>query len=90
MQGASNAAAQRNSFRPPLPAQVVKSAAHFTEAARDEVTLLTQIRDGDPGDSKCCVRLFDHFEHCGPNGTHVCMVFEVMGNDLLTLIRWGW
>jgi hypothetical protein len=27
----------------------------------------------DPG----VVRLFDYFEHTGPNGKHVCMVFEV-------------
>lgn len=43
---------------------------------------------GDPGDAKNCVRLLDSFEHPGPHGTHVCEVFGVMGDDLLTLIRW--
>ncbi len=57
--------------------QVQKSAKHYTEAAQDEVTLLTQIRDGDPRDAKHCVRLLDSFEHSGPNGRHMCMVFEV-------------
>ena len=30
---------------------------------------------------------FDSFEHKGPNGVHVCMVFEVLGEDLLGLIK---
>ena len=29
--------------------KVVKSAAHYTEAARDEITLLSQIAERDPG-----------------------------------------
>ena len=58
--------------------QVQKSASHYTEAARDEITLLTQIRDGDPSDSRHCVRLHDWFEHRGPHGLHICMVFEVV------------
>ncbi len=57
--------------------QVQKSAQHYTEAARDEVTLLTQIKDGDPENEKHCVRLYDWFEHSGANGRHICMVFEV-------------
>lgn len=57
--------------------QVQKSAKHYTEAAYDEITLLSQIRDGDPNDTRHCVRLIDSFEHTGPHGRHVCMVFEV-------------
>lgn len=68
--------------------QVVRSAQNYTEAARDEVMLLQQIRDNDPEDASHCVRLLDQFEHCGPHGRHVCEVFEPMGDDLLTLIRW--
>lgn len=67
--------------------QVVRSAQNYTEAARDEVTLLQQIRDNDPDNSSHCVRLLDQFEHAGPHGSHVCEVFEPMGDDLLTLIR---
>ena len=61
---------------PCLP-QVQKSAQHYTEAARDEITLLTQIKDGDPENEKHCVRLYDWFEHTGAHGRHICMVFEV-------------
>ncbi|KAL4447899.1 hypothetical protein ABPG75_005118 [Micractinium tetrahymenae] len=67
--------------------KVVKSAEAYAEAARDEVALLHAIREGDPADAKHCVRLLDQFEHAGPHGTHVCEVFGVMGDDLLTLIR---
>ena len=119
--------------------KVQKSAQHYTEAARDEITILEKIADvhavdrGDedrgrrqrphhrpgrssrsgtpapegeegengagasgaedssapglhPGSGKV-VRLVDSFEHRGPNGTHVCMAFEVLGDNLLALIK---
>ncbi|KAL9605216.1 MAG: hypothetical protein Q9179_001576 [Wetmoreana sp. 5 TL-2023] len=34
-----------------------------------------------PG-SKHIPKLFDHFQHTGPHGTHVCLVFQVMGRSL--------
>ncbi|BDA45693.1 probable SRSF protein kinase 2 [Coccomyxa sp. Obi] len=67
--------------------KVQKSAQHYTEAARDEITLLTQIKDGDAENAKHCVRLYDWFEHSGANGRHMCMVFEVLGDNLLSLIK---
>lgn len=33
------------------------------------------------------VQLCDYFEHYGPNGQHVCMVFETMGPNVLALIK---
>ncbi|KAK6942697.1 Protein kinase domain, partial [Dillenia turbinata] len=68
--------------------KVQKSAQHYTEAAMDEITILQQIAEGDPEDKKCVVKLFDHFKHSGPNGQHVCMVFEYLGDNLLTLIKY--
>ncbi|KAG2432364.1 hypothetical protein HYH02_012937 [Chlamydomonas schloesseri] len=67
--------------------KVQKSAQHYTEAARDEITLLTQLRDGDPNNEMKCVRLYDSFDHVGPHGRHVCLVFEVLGDNLLALIK---
>lgn len=67
--------------------KVVKSASHYTEAARDEVRLLSCAKERDPNDMQHCCRLLDHFEHSGPHGRHVCMVFEVLGDNLLSLIR---
>ncbi|XP_062117467.1 uncharacterized protein LOC133831246 [Humulus lupulus] len=69
--------------------KVQKSAAHYTEAAMDEISILKQIAEGDPEDKKCVVKLLDHFKHSGPNGQHVCMVFEYLGDNLLTLIKYS-
>ncbi|KAL9399020.1 hypothetical protein Peur_007981 [Populus x canadensis] len=69
--------------------KVQKSAQHYTEAAMDEITILQQIADGDPDDKKCVVKLLDHFKHSGPNGQHVCMVFEYLGDNLLTFIKYS-
>jgi len=33
------------------------------------------------------VLLLDHFFHHGPHGKHMCMVFEVMGQSLLSLVK---
>ncbi|TQE06068.1 hypothetical protein C1H46_008378 [Malus baccata] len=53
----------------------------------DEILISKQIAEGDPDDKKCVVKLLDHFKHSGPNGQHVCMVFEYLGDNLLTLIK---
>ena len=68
--------------------KIVKSAKHYTEAAADEIKLLLCARDGDPQDENRAktVMLLDDFKVTGPNGVHVCMVFEVLGNNLLKLI----
>eukprot|EP01062_Namystynia_karyoxenos_P077086 TRINITY_DN768_c1_g2_i1.p1 TRINITY_DN768_c1_g2~~TRINITY_DN768_c1_g2_i1.p1 ORF type:complete len:623 (+),score=249.38 TRINITY_DN768_c1_g2_i1:79-1869(+) len=67
--------------------KVQKSAEHYREAAFDEVKLLAQIMRGDPKGEKCCAAMTDHFEHRGPNGVHVCMVFRVLGENLLSIIK---
>lgn len=72
--------------------KVVRSAAHYTETALDEIKLLNRVVNANkdhPG-RKHVVSLLDHFTHKGPNGNHVCMVFEVLGENLLGLIkRWN-
>ncbi|GLJ05217.1 hypothetical protein SUGI_0013940 [Cryptomeria japonica] len=67
--------------------KVQKSAQHYTEAAIDEIKILQQIAENDGDDKKCVVKLLDHFKHTGPNGQHICMVFEFLGDNLLTLIK---
>ena len=69
--------------------KVVRSAAHYTDTAIDEIKLLQRINDANhdhPG-RKFVVSLLDQFEHKGPNGRHICMVFEVLGENLLGLIK---
>ncbi|KAH1090951.1 hypothetical protein J1N35_018208 [Gossypium stocksii] len=69
--------------------KIQKSAQHYTEAAMDEIKILKQIAEGDRDDKKCVVKLLDHFKHSGPNGQHMCMVFEYLGDNLLTLIKYS-
>jgi serine/threonine-protein kinase SRPK3 len=72
--------------------KVVRSATHYTETAVDEIKLLNKIVQANPNHPgrKHVVSLLDSFEHKGPNGTHMCMVFEVLGENLLGLIkRWN-
>ncbi|RWS31943.1 SRSF protein kinase 2-like protein, partial [Leptotrombidium deliense] len=68
--------------------KVVKSATHYTETALDEIKLLKCVRESDPCDpfGIKVVQLLDDFKISGVNGTHVCMVFEVLGHNLLKLI----
>lgn len=72
--------------------KVVRSAAHYTETALDEIKLLNKVVQANmdhPG-RQHVVSLLDSFNHRGPNGMHVCMVFEVLGENLLGLIkRWN-
>ncbi|XP_023652636.1 SRSF protein kinase 1a isoform X2 [Paramormyrops kingsleyae] len=68
--------------------KVVKSAEHYTETALDEIKLLRSVRNTDPDDPnrEKVVQLLDDFKISGSNGTHVCMVFEVLGHHLLKWI----
>uniref|UniRef100_A0A674MGY3 non-specific serine/threonine protein kinase n=1 Tax=Takifugu rubripes TaxID=31033 RepID=A0A674MGY3_TAKRU len=68
--------------------KVVKSAEHYTETALDEIKLLKSVRNTDPSDpnKEKVVQLLDDFKISGVNGTHVCMVFEVLGYHLLKWI----
>lgn len=69
--------------------KVVKSDGHYTETALDEIQLLQRLVTSDPNHPgrRHVVQLLDDFRHTGPNGSHVCMVFEVLGENLLGLIK---
>lgn len=69
--------------------KVVRSAKHYTETAIDEIKLLDKVTTSDmnhPGHQHV-IQLLDTFTHKGPNGVHVVMVFEVLGENMLGLIR---
>ncbi|KAI8921924.1 kinase-like domain-containing protein [Powellomyces hirtus] len=80
---------QDHKFNRPVALKIVKSAPHYTETALDEIKLLDKVvsANRDNPERRCVVELFDWFKHRGPHGTHVCMAFEVLGPNLLTLIR---
>ncbi|KAJ7054185.1 kinase-like protein [Mycena amicta] len=74
--------------------KVVKSAQRYTETAIDEIKLLQRLVTSSDSSSvnshsgkNHVISFLDHFRHKGPNGIHVCMVFEVLGESLLGLIK---
>lgn len=69
--------------------KVVKSAKHYTETAIDEIKLLERVAEADPKSlgARYVTAVVDHFMVNGSNGTHVCMTFEVLGENLLSLIK---
>jgi len=68
-----------------LAMKVCKSKRSVTEQAMDEIALFERLQEGTT--SPHVVQLRGHFWHSGPNGRHKCMVFEVMGENLLTLVK---
>jgi hypothetical protein len=78
--------------------KVQKSASHYRDAALDEIELLQCINEKMmssivisenfySNEGNHIVRLVDHFDHGGPHGKHVCMVFEMLGENLLKIIK---
>ncbi|KAG2236587.1 hypothetical protein INT48_000141, partial [Thamnidium elegans] len=69
--------------------KVVKSAKHYTETALDEIKLLKRVAEADPKSigAQYVTAVVDDFMITGPNGSHVCMTFEVLGENLLSLIK---
>lgn len=69
--------------------KIVKLGRNYTEAALDEISILRLLQEDDKGypvDDSPVVSLLDHFTIQGPNGTHIAMAFELMGENLLHLI----
>ncbi|EIM79136.1 uncharacterized protein STEHIDRAFT_23522, partial [Stereum hirsutum FP-91666 SS1] len=71
--------------------ETVKSAPRYTETVLDEIKLLQRLITSTtppthPGRSHV-ISFLDHFRHKGPNRTHVCMIFEVLSDNLLGLIK---
>jgi serine/threonine-protein kinase SRPK3 len=69
--------------------KVVRSATQYRETALDEIKLLERIANANPAHPgrQHIVSLLDHFEHRGPNGTHICLVFEALGESVLSTIK---
>lgn len=74
--------------------KIVKLGNNYSEAARDEIRILKVLQEQDDEDFGLCVgdlpsnvvRLLDDFRIAGQNGTHIAMVFELMGENMLHLI----
>lgn len=68
--------------------KVVKSACRYTETAKDEIKLLRKVSSANPSHPgrEFLVSFLDSFQQPGPEDPHVCIVFEPLGENLLTLI----
>jgi serine/threonine-protein kinase SRPK3 len=66
-----------------------KSDVQYTNAAMDEIKILSEIKEAalHSGQPQKVVFYLDHFFCIGPNGRHVCLVFEPLGKNLLDLIK---
>ncbi|GLJ54524.1 hypothetical protein SUGI_1171010 [Cryptomeria japonica] len=60
--------------------------SYYTKTALRETRTLKAIAQADPEDKECVVKLLDDFIHTGPNGKHFCLVLELLGDNLRTLL----
>ncbi|CEG83282.1 Putative CMGC/SRPK protein kinase [Rhizopus microsporus] len=69
--------------------KIVKSANRYTDSALEEIKLLETVKktNSQARGYQHVAQLLDHFWHEGPNGKHVCMTFEVLGESLLSLMK---
>ncbi|KAL0950777.1 hypothetical protein HGRIS_007544 [Hohenbuehelia grisea] len=69
--------------------KIVKSAGRYAETARDEIKLLSQVESFSPTHAgrKHIVSFLDSFTHTSPEASHICIVFEPLGENLLALIE---
>ncbi|KAI7943610.1 hypothetical protein MJO28_011138 [Puccinia striiformis f. sp. tritici] len=67
--------------------KISKSGTLFTEAAEAEIQFHERTSSANPAHPGHghIASLFRHFKHEGPNGTHVCSVFEVLGETVTAL-----
>jgi len=68
--------------------KVCKSKESITKQALDEAAVMDELQQGHTPPSQHVVRMLDHFSHDGPHGRHTCLAFEVMGENLLELVRY--
>ena len=96
----AKAKAQRPHHRPGRDKSAGTTAARFgavrrttrgassasTSVDEDSTTCQTPPPPPHPG-ARAVVMLLDSFDHEGPHGTHVCMIFPVLGDNLLDVIK---
>lgn len=69
--------------------KIIKSAGRYSETARDEIKLLRQITNASPSHPgrAYIVSFLDSFTHVVSSATHICITFEPLGANLLSLIE---
>lgn len=69
--------------------KIIKSAGRYSETARDEIKLLRQITNASPSHPgrAYMVSFLDSFTHTLSSTAHICITFEPLGANLLSLIE---
>jgi len=87
---ATDVLAPSNSHRRFVALKIQKSAPHYLDAAKDEVQLLSRAKqklDANHVHENYIAQMLDSFIVSAHNGKHVVFVFEVLGENLLDLIK---
>lgn len=67
--------------------KVQKSDVLYHDAALEEVQILTTLKKDRKRMKETVVEILDFFQHNGPNGLHMCLVFEVLSKSLLSALK---
>ena len=54
---------------------------------RRELAVLQRLQQSQHLETEYVVQLLDYFEHFGRNGTHLCLVLELMWQDLMLFFQ---
>lgn len=73
---------ERSEPRELVAMKVCKSSKSVCEQTLDEMKLLSEL------DHPCVMQMKNHFWHTGPYGQHKCLIFDLMGENLLALVRY--
>eukprot|EP00484_Ammonia_sp_Unknown_P019324 CAMPEP_0197038032 /NCGR_PEP_ID=MMETSP1384-20130603/15083_1 /TAXON_ID=29189 /ORGANISM="Ammonia sp." /LENGTH=1212 /DNA_ID=CAMNT_0042468423 /DNA_START=30 /DNA_END=3668 /DNA_ORIENTATION=- len=87
---ATDLMAPQTSHRRFVALKIQKSAPHYLDAAKDEVQLLNAAKQSNSKQDayeNYIVQMLDSFIVSANNGKHVVFVFEVLGENLLDLIK---
>ncbi|PGG97446.1 CMGC protein kinase [Helicocarpus griseus UAMH5409] len=62
----------------------------YSSAADVELEICRHLAEAalsNPSQSKHILMLLDHFEHIGPNGTHLCLVYQPIGGTVASIVE---
>ena len=69
--------------------KILTAESHSVENPVFEMEILKHISTADRNHAgyNHVIHLLDNFQHSGPNGQHLCLVFQVMGETVGSLLR---
>ncbi|EGX95923.1 serine protein kinase, putative [Cordyceps militaris CM01] len=68
--------------------KVIRKLGEGSYSTSSEVRILRHLAGAAPAEGhRYVTQLLDEFEHCGPNGTHKCLVFEPMGPSVNSMVE---